>query len=118
MYRGSTAMVWYRESATDHSLRSGTVVGIEALRRFKAKVRTTKEIRPIMSLDNHRAMVNARVFLANVDIAEVYSPPRVVPVARQMGLIGGSSLDITTTDDNGEPWDFSQKHECATKHSD
>ena len=42
------------------------------------------------------------------DIAEIYSPPRVVAEARAMGLRGGWSLDITGQDDQGQPWDFSQ----------
>ena len=42
-------------------------------------------------------------------VAEVYSPPRVAPIARQKGWAGGWSLDITTRDAQGRPWDF----DCA-----
>ena len=38
------------------------------------------------------------------DVAEVYSPPRVLPVARADGLLGSLSLDILTG------WDFNQEH--------
>ena len=39
-------------------------------------------------------------------VCEVYSPPRVVPAARAMGLPGGWSLDLTTHDAEGRAWDF------------
>ena len=39
-------------------------------------------------------------------ICEVYSPPRIVPIARQNGLGPGWSLDITTMDQEGRPWNF------------
>lgn len=42
----------------------------------------------------------------NVDLSEVYSPPRITTVARRLGLRPGCSLDLTTTDENGKPWDF------------
>ena len=41
-----------------------------------------------------------------VDISEVYSPERVVEAAKSMGLKGGISMDITTHDPRGRPWDF------------
>jgi hypothetical protein len=39
-------------------------------------------------------------------IAEVYSPPRIVPIARAKGLVGGWSLDLTSADSQGRVWDF------------
>ena len=42
----------------------------------------------------------ARLLTTRQDIAEFYSPPRVLPVARQRGLSGSLSLDILTG------WDF------------
>ena len=39
---------------------------------------------------------------------ELYSPERVVGMAKQMGMPGGWSLDLTTVDDLGNPWDFTQ----------
>ena len=41
-----------------------------------------------------------------MDVAEVYSLERVTRVAEQFGLKPGWSLDLTTTDENGRPWDF------------
>ena len=43
-----------------------------------------------------------------MDIAEVYSPPRVAEMADRTGLVEGWSLDLTTCDEHGEPWDFSK----------
>lgn len=43
-----------------------------------------------------------------VGVAEVCSPERVVGMARRMGTTGGSSIDVTTYDIDGRPWDFSQ----------
>lgn len=42
---------------------------------------------------------------AQVDVSEVYSQPRVVPVGRKMGSQGGFSLYLTTTDRHGA-WGF------------
>ena len=43
-------------------------------------------------------------------VTEIYSPPRVVKMAKKMGLVPGLSLDLTTIDeDDGQPWDFSKK---------
>ena len=44
-----------------------------------------------------------------IDVAEVYSPPRVVEFAKEMGLKCGWSLDITGRDTDGKPWNFSRK---------
>ena len=41
------------------------------------------------------------------DVAEVYSPPRIVTVAQAAGLRGGFSLDLTAPDPDGHVWDFS-----------
>ena len=40
------------------------------------------------------------------DFSEVYSPPRVAELAGKVGLQFGSALDFTTTDEEGNPWDF------------
>ena len=41
--------------------------------------------------------------LSRVDVVEMYSPERVVPVAVEKGLMGGASLDLLTG------WDFRNK---------
>ena len=40
------------------------------------------------------------------DVAEVYSPPRACAEAKKLGLRAGWSLDLTTSDEQGVPWDF------------
>ena len=43
-----------------------------------------------------------------IDVAEIYSPPRVTKRAEQWGLRGGWSLDLTTRDSDGKKWGFSK----------
>ena len=45
--------------------------------------------------------------LLAVDVAEIFSPRRVNEFASEYELIGGWSLDLTTLDEEGKPWDFS-----------
>ena len=45
-----------------------------------------------------------------IDVAEIYSPPRVTLRAKQWGLKLGWSLDLTTKDSDGKAWDFSKKN--------
>ena len=45
----------------------------------------------------------------SIDIAEIYSPPRVTEMAARLGMKGGWSLDLTCIDEiDGQPWDFSK----------
>ena len=46
----------------------------------------------------------------SMDVVEVCSPERVTKVAESMGLNAGWSLDLTTSDENGRPWDFDCVH--------
>ena len=43
-----------------------------------------------------------------IEVAEVYSVPRVASAARKMGLKAGLALDICTTDEQGRPLDFTK----------
>merc|ERR1739836_104715 len=43
-----------------------------------------------------------------IEVAEVYSVPRVTTVASKMGLKAGWALDLCTLDEMGRPWDFTQ----------
>ncbi len=43
-----------------------------------------------------------------MDVAEIYSPPRITKAAKEMGLDAGWALDLTEVDPtDGLPWDFS-----------
>ena len=44
-----------------------------------------------------------------MQVSEVYSPPRVMEMANKKGLRGGWSWDFTTSDENGRPWDSNDK---------
>ena len=48
------------------------------------------------------------------DVSEFYSPPRVVKMARTLGMKRGVSLDFTVPASDGYVWDFSRKH-CRDK---
>ena len=53
-----------------------------------------------------------RARCARAIIAEIYSPPRVSELARQLPkyeCAPGLALDLTVKDSNGEAWDFSLK---------
>ena len=42
-------------------------------------------------------------------VSEIYSPPRVTAAAKllpDLGILPGMAMDLTTTDDQGKPWDF------------
>ena len=46
------------------------------------------------------------MLIEQMQVAEVYSPPRVVEMANNVGMLGGWSLDLTTCDEDGKPWGF------------
>lgn len=46
--------------------------------------------------------------LMQMEVAEVYIPPRVTKMAEQLGLRAGWASDLTTHDDDGRAWDFDQ----------
>ena len=52
--------------------------------------------------------VMVRMMLVQMDVAEMHSPPRVAATAKEMSLQAGWSLDLTTIDEHGQPWDFSK----------
>ena len=45
-------------------------------------------------------------------VSEIYSPPRITSLAKQLpsyGILPGFALDLTTVDDQGKHWDFNKK---------
>ena len=52
------------------------------------------------------AIVRARG--AHHAITEIYSPPRITTLAKQMGLQPGYALDLTSRAPDGRFWDFSK----------
>ncbi len=63
----------------------------------------------IRSLEDERTLAD---MLSSVDVAEVYSPPRVTTEAKRWGLTPGDAMDLTTG------WDFTMKRhqEAAMKY--
>ena len=46
---------------------------------------------------------------SKMQVAEVYSPPRITQIAEKIGLNPWWSLDLTVDDpEDGQPWDFAQ----------
>ena len=59
-----------------------------------------------------RKFQRERARSARAIVSELYSPPRVAELIRQMpryGLSPGFTLDLATTCDDGIPWDFNRK---------
>lgn len=75
----------------------------QAITKIEQSIHTMKE-----NLGNMINNVMMKNMINELDVAEVYSPPRVVEMARRMGIRAGWSLDITTTDDDGNAWDFNK----------
>ena len=42
----------------------------------------------------------------HVTVSEIYSPPRVTAMLPQGDLLPGFAMDITTNDEDGNPWNF------------
>ena len=47
-----------------------------------------------------------KLIVKGAGAAEVYSPERIVTIAREMGLREGWAFDFTSTDEHLEHWDF------------
>ena len=59
-----------------------------------------------------RKYIRERARAARAIVSELYSPPRVSAMAGKMpsyGIEPGLALDLTVSDENGIPWDFSIK---------
>eukprot|EP00973_Karenia_brevis_P073639 10231375-Karenia_brevis.AAC.1 len=71
------------------------------------------QILSIESQENHRIQyfLNSAICgpVKHPDVSEIYSPARVVQFAKEHNLKPGWSLDLTTCDIDGRPWDFSQE---------
>ena len=58
-----------------------------------------------------RTFRRERAKSARAIISELYSPPRIRALARELpkfGIAPGLALDLTTCNSEGEPWDFSK----------
>ena len=62
-----------------------------------------------MAMETMRACLQS-----SYDLAEIYSPPRVVKEAVVLGMRGGFSCDFTIPEPNGYIWNF-DPHECRQR---
>ena len=67
-----------------------------------------QEKRKDSNLESQLTQTPIKNMLAKMEVAEVYSPPRVTRMAESMGLRAGWALDLTTNDDDDRPWNFDQ----------
>ena len=57
------------------------------------------------SVTNQLNQTMLQMMVSSMHVAEFYSPPRITNMAKEMGLRGGWSMDITTQDTDGRAWD-------------
>jgi hypothetical protein len=99
-----------REEAKDKRAEDDLEENGEGQKRRRVQIPSTSHF----GSDTHQGQLETqmRTMVDNFEtgniVSEVFSPPRVAEMAREMGLGGGWSLDITTSDENGKPWDFSK----------
>jgi len=74
-----------------------------------ADQRGTKRQREDEKEDMEIAYIAEKFGKPRPDVAEMYSAPRVTAEAKDMGLRPGFAMDLTTVDEEGNPWDFSIK---------
>ena len=82
----------------------------KAIAYAKERLQETKnelemEVRGCLDDKLNETMLN--MVVKQIQVSEVYSPPRVVEMVNKMGLRGGWSLDLTSQDEDGRPWGIS-----------
>ena len=80
-----------------------------AIKQLKETIWKEEENLARQSANNLGTPINylmVKMLMNQMQVAEVYSPPRVVETANKMGMRGGWSLDLITCDTDGLPWDF------------
>ena len=73
----------------------------KSIHKMKQKMKET-----VNTITKQLEQTMLHTLIAQMDIAEFYSPPRITSMASRMGLRAGWSMDITTHDTDGRPWDF------------
>lgn len=69
---------------------------MQALNKFEGDTRAVEMEHIVQARGAHHAL------------SELYSPPRIVPLAKRYGLKLGYSLDLTVRGPDGHFWDFSK----------
>eukprot|EP00435_Cladocopium_sp_Y103_P049982 s1685_g15.t1 len=74
-----------------------------------------------LELQHGAANLKQAYSLTKPEVAELYSPPRVVEYGERKGLLSGVAFDLVTNDEDGNPWDFrdsGQREKAAAKIED
>ena len=82
----------------------------EVLRRMIDELdenHTRKIVKQLRKAENKDASKDSE--RTRMNVAEVYLPPKMAAMAAELGFSQGFSLDLTTINDEGEPWDLSNK---------
>ena len=87
---GSESSPATKAARTQDILDEGTLNQVRELRKKLDEEKRTEDQRMLMMV------------IKGVDIAEVFSPPRIAAMAQRMGFVAGSSMDLKTG------WDFSR----------
>ena len=82
-------------------------------------MRDLKQEAECFSVDQRKLRSGVKLEL-NTVVSEINSPPRITRAARmllRLGITPGFALDLTTNDENGQPWDFddSRQRNRATR---
>ena len=96
----------------DHELRD-LLKALTKETQEEAKTQCRDILQLVKSLggDSRRYLKERRKGIKAI-VAEIYSPPRVTAATKllpELGCIPGFALDLTTTDENGQAWDFDLK---------
>ena len=80
----------------------------EHLQEIAAEMRDLKQEAECFGVDQQKMRSGVKLEL-NTVVSEIYSPPRITRAARmlpRLGITPGFALDLTTNDENGQPWGF------------
>ena len=74
----------------------------------RAQLNKARSPKHSMKPDKEIRMAMMQLVAEEIDVAEIYSPPRVAKRAEELGLKAGWSLDLINHDSDGRAWDFSK----------
>ena len=106
-----------REALMENAKEQETI-NIANRRQVQASAMTYKDLatgidvhdkpKHIRRLEKELRIQMFKLMAEDIDVVEIYSPPRIVERATEMGSEGGWSLDLTTKDSMGRKWDLSK----------
>ena len=93
------------EQVVDRDTFDGGADPMDSMDLFK-EVDQDLEDKLISIPDDGDSMVELIGQVIQKHVTEVYSPPRITALAREYGLNPGDAMDLTTMDEDGNPWNF------------